>query len=160
MSEVIYNLTKKIKIAPTVGSKINDDKIGKFIISTKVKLKELKISLDFSLDCKCELCVYLAICKHCPSMTQFYFGQSINPNHIRFNGHRGCFKLLNDKYFQSALSQHIFEKHPELFENRLKNFSFGIVKQSSPKGINRLEDYYIYSTKADVVSLNRYKVTS
>ncbi len=37
------DLTKKIKRAPIVGSKINDDKIGKFIISPKVKLEELKI---------------------------------------------------------------------------------------------------------------------
>ena len=34
------DLTKKIKSAPIVGSKINDDKIGKFIISPRVKLKE------------------------------------------------------------------------------------------------------------------------
>jgi len=36
-------LEKNIKIAPTEGNKINDDKIGKFIISPKVKLEELKI---------------------------------------------------------------------------------------------------------------------
>ena len=42
--EIIQNskMTKNIKRAPTVGNKINDDRIGKFIISSKVKLGELK----------------------------------------------------------------------------------------------------------------------
>ena len=93
-------------------------------------------------------------------MTQFYFGQSTNPIRTRFNGHRGCFKLKDYKYTQSALSQHTYEKHPEHFDIELRNFNFGIVKQCSPKQLNRLEDFYIYSTKADIVSLNRYKVTS
>ena len=53
---------------------------------------------------------------------------------------------------------HIYENHLERFGDKLKNFDFGIVKSIRPTSLNRLEDYYIYVTKADIVSLNRYKV--
>ena len=96
----------------------------------------------------------------CNSPIEFYFGQTITTVHIRFNGHRSCFKTIDSKYILSALSLHIYEKHPEHFELKLDNFSAGIVKSSGPKSLNRLEDYYIYTSKADSISLNRYKVVT
>ena len=50
--------------------------------------------------------------------------------------------------------------HPEHFELKLSNFDFGVIKSCSPKDLNRLEDFYIHSTMADTISLNRYKVVS
>ena len=65
--------------------------------------------------------------------------------------------LDNCKYNYSALAIHIYEKHLDQFENKLKNFDMGIIKCVKPTSLSRLEDYYIYSTKADTISLNRYK---
>ena len=123
-----------------------------------VNINDFIVKLDFSLDCKTDNCIYLAICIHCSIPIEFYFGQTVNPAHIRFNGHRGCFKIENFKFDSSALSHHIFNKHPEHFPNKLNNFKFGIVKSCGPKALNRLEDYYIYTSKADTISLNRHKV--
>ena len=39
-------------------------------------------------------------------------------------------------------------------------FSFGIIKKVSPYRLDRLEDFYIWSTDADTIGLNRYKVSS
>ena len=75
----------------------------------------------------------------------------------RCNGHRDKFKL--NKYDQSALSLHIYEKHVEYFGEKLNNFDFGIVKRVSPMQLDRVEDNYIFRTEADIKGLNRYKVT-
>ena len=40
----------------------------------------------------------------------------------------------------------------------LNNFDFGIVKSVRPVQLDRVEDFYIYSTRADFVGLNRDKV--
>ena len=91
---------------------------------------------------------------------EFYVGQTINPLHIRLNNHRACFKLSNFKYEQSALSLHVFEKHVETFQDKLNNFNLGVITSTSPKDLNRKEDFYIYISKADSISLNRIKVIS
>ena len=91
----------------------------------------IKVKLDFTSDCKSSNCIYLAVCRHCPTR-EFYFGQTTNALHLRFNGHRSCFKTGNLKFNDSALSYHVYT--------------------------SLLEDYFIYSTKADTISLNRYKV--
>ena len=52
----------------------------------------------------------------------------------------------------------IFGKHREHFGNKLKNFRAGVVKQISPEGLERAEDYFVVATKADTMGLNRYKV--
>ena len=119
-------------------------------------LNHISVKLDFSLNCMCENCIYLAICKIC--LHQFYLGQTINMARTRFCGHRDCFKLDNCKYTKSALSLHIYEEHPDHFGNGLQNFDLGIVKCVKPTRLNRMEDYYVYKTKADTVALNRYKV--
>ena len=50
-----------------------------------------------------------------------------------------------------------FMIHLDNFSEKLRNFDFGIVKTTKPTSLARLEDYYIYLTKADTISLNRYK---
>ena len=40
------------------------------------------------------------------------------------------------------------------------NLKFRLVKQITPRNVSRLEDYCIYNTKADKISLNRYKVVN
>ena len=125
----------------------------------KPRVRDFSLSLDFSLNCKSENCIYIAVCKYCVPC-EFYVGQTINPLHIRLNNHRSCFKLTSFKYEQSALSLHVFEKHIDTFPEKLNNFNFGIFKSSTPKELNRLEDFYIYISKADSISLNRIKVIS
>ena len=41
---------------------------------------------------------------------------------------------------------------------KLDNFRGGIVKSTSPADLERAEDFYVVATKADAMSLNRYKV--
>ena len=123
-----------------------------------VNINGLKVKLVFTLNCKSSNCVYLAICRHCTDRPEFYFGQTTTAVHTRFNGHRGCFKVDNLKFNDSALSHHIYTKHIDNFNDKLRNFDIGSVRMCSADLLNRLEDYFIYSSKADVISLNRYKV--
>ena len=123
------------------------------------QIREVKLNLDYSLNCKSANCIYIAVCKYCVPC-EFYVGQTINPLHIRLNNHRACFKLGSFKYEQSALSVHVFEKHVDTFPDKLENFNFGILTSSSPKDLDRREDFYIYTCKADSISLNRIKVIS
>ena len=76
---------------------------------------------------------------------------------MRANGHRACF--TETQYKKSALSYHIYKDHPQYFSKKLSNYSVGIIKSASGAGLDRAEDYYVDSLKADL-SLNRYKVTS
>ena len=71
----------------------------------KITLNNIPVKLDFSLDCMSENCIYVAMCKFCNC--EFYLGKTVNMVRTRFNGHRGCFKLENCKYTDSALSMHI-----------------------------------------------------
>ena len=89
---------------------------------------------------------------------QFYFGRTSNAIHTRFNGHRSCFKLSSFEYEKSALSDHVFKEHIENFGDKLiGNFNAGIVGNAPPRNLERLEDFYIYESKADMMSLNRYR---
>ena len=63
-----------------------------------------------------------------------------------------------DGYKQSALSFHIFEDHPDHVAFKLNNFSLGIITSTSPQSLDRLEDFYVEWTDAEL-SLNRHKVT-
>ena len=76
---------------------------------------------------------------------------------MRANGHRACF--TEKLYKKSALSYHIFKDHPDYFCKKLSNYSVGVIKSTSGTGLDRAEDYYVESLKADL-SLNLYKVTS
>ena len=118
---------------------------------------DINIKLDFSLTCKAENCIYLFICNECEGNSGFYFGKTFNKSHVRFNSHRSCFKVSNNVYEKSALSHHVFMEHLDNFPLKLCNFKVGIVGQAPPRRLDRLEDFYIYTTKADVLSLNRYR---
>ena len=124
-----------------------------------VNINGLKVKLDFTLNCKFCNCIYLAVGRHCPN-GEFYFGQTTTALHLRFNGHRSCFKTENLKFNDSALSYHVYTSHLENFEDKLFNFKIGIVRACSANLLNRLEDYFIFTSKADTISLNRYKVMS
>ena len=70
------------------------DDISFFGIQENFTIKPSK-----SLNCKSENVIYLAVCNIC---NNFYFGQTMNPEHIRMNGHRSKFTPSN--YDKSALS--------------------------------------------------------
>ena len=116
-----------------------------------------QIKLDFRCNCKTENVIYLYVCKLCESNDSFYVGQTVNSARGRASGHRGCFK--SRKYTKSALSHHVFLDHPEHFNDKLSNFDLGVIKTTSATNLDRVEDYYVELTKADL-SLNRYKVVS
>ena len=120
-----------------------------------ITLNGVPIKLDFSLNCSSECCIYVAVCKFCKF--GYYLGQTATMARTRFNGHRGCFKIPNAKYNDSALSMHIYQDHLEEFGAKLGSYDLGIVKCVKPTRLNRIEDYYIYLTKADSLALNRYK---
>ena len=116
---------------------------------------DLKIKLDFSLNCKSDNVIYVAKCNICHLP---YFGQTCNRLHIRLNGHRACFKTENFTFEKSALSMHIFTEHVSNFDDKLDNFSFGIIQQVAPRNLDRAEDFYIFNSRSDILGLNRYKV--
>jgi len=89
--------------------------------------------------------------------SNFYFGRTLWTVRTRFNGHRSKFSL--NSYDKSALSFHTYDKHYDKFPDKLNNYEIGIVKMASPNALERLEDYYIFQTRADSIGLNRYKVT-
>ena len=122
-------------------------------LEKEIRIEGKLIKLDFRHDCSSESVVYLATCNHC---LDFYFGQTVNTLMSRCNGHRDKFKF--GKEDQSALSHHIFEKHLENFDHKLDNFKFGVVRQVDPRQLDRVEDFYIFSTNADIQGLNRYLV--
>ena len=68
---------------------------------------------------------------------------------IRFNGHWGSFNTANYRYHDSALSMHIYDN----FDRKLGNFDFDFAKCIKPKKWKII----IYLSKADTISLNRYK---
>ena len=111
-----------------------------------------KIKLDFRCNCQTENVVYLYICKLCVSNDSFYVGQTVNSARGRANGHRS--KFNSKAYTKSALSHHMFIDHPEHFNDKLLNFDLGVIKTTSPTNLDRVEDYYIELTKADL-SLKR-----
>ena len=126
-----------------------------------IRLNNFPLKLDFSLNCQTENCIYVALCKNCKALESFYIGQTINMARSRFNNHRSCFKSDSScKLNDSALSLHTYEEHLDTFENKLSNFDMGIIKVVKPSTLDRAEDFYIYSTKADSISLNRYKAVN
>ena len=96
-------------------------------------------------------------CKLCDSNSSFYVGQTVNSARDRANGHRSNFN--SKAYTRSALSQHIYVDHREHFRKKLLNFDLGVIKSTSAMNLDRMEDYYVELTRADL-SLNRYKVVS
>ena len=118
--------------------------------------RKIDVKLDFRCICTTDNVIYLFICKLCPHNNSFYVGQTINPCRARANGHRAKFNV--DDYQKSALSYHIHKDHPEHVQYKLKNFSSGVIKSTSPMNLDCLEDFYVDLTKAEL-SLNRYKVT-
>ena len=119
--------------------------------------RRCKVTLDYSCTCKTENVIYLFVCKLCPHNTGFYVGQTVTSCRQRVNRHRDKFNF--SEYEKSALSCHIFKDHPDKAHLKLKNFSLGIIKVTSPMNLDRLEDYYVDLTQAEL-SLNRYKVTT
>ena len=107
--------------------------------------------------CKTNHIIYTAICKLC---MDFYFGKSINKEHIRMNGHRDKFTL--EKHDKSALAIHIFTDHPDHVGNTphegLANYNVAILESVNPSNLRRRESFYIWATEAQLRHLNRYKV--
>ena len=123
----------------------------------KIKINNVEIKLDFSKNCKTGNVVYVYICKHCNGNTGYYFGQTTENMHKRANGHRTCFSTANEKYKNSALSYHIFEEHKDKFDDKLTNYRLGIINSAIPMNLDRVEEFFIYNTKADLLCVNRYK---
>ena len=115
------------------------------------------LKLDYRCDCSTTCVIYIYMCNLCKENESFYIGQTVNSCKMRANGHRACF--TETQYKKSALSYHIYKDHPQYFSKKLSNYSVGIIKSTSGAGLDRAEDYYVDSPKADL-SLNRYKVTS
>ena len=115
------------------------------------------VKLDFRWDCKTECVTYLYVCKLCKENDSFYVGQTANSCQTRSSGHRGNFNPKT--YTKSALSLHIYKDHPQHTDDKLNNFSLGIIKSTSAADLDRTEDYYVEHLHANL-SLNRYKVTS
>ena len=75
-------------------------------------LNNFSITPSKTATCKTSHILYAAICKLC---RDFYFGKSLNEEHVRMNGHRS--KFHPDKCDKSALAMHIFKDHPDHIGN-------------------------------------------
>ena len=115
------------------------------------------VKLDFRRDCLTECAIYIYVCNICVDNDSFYIGQTTNSCRKRANGHRAHFNICS--YEKSALSQHIYEDHPQYITRKLSNFSKGIIKSVSAANLDRAEDYHVERYNAEL-SLNRYKVIS
>ena len=123
-------------------------------------MSNINIRLDLSLNCKSSNIIYIFICKHCKNNADFkeyYIGRSMDRLNVRTNNHRFHFKTKNMEYKNSALANHVFEKHFEHFDQKLDNFDLGIIRSARARNLERCEDYYIWETRADIVGLNRNK---
>ena len=118
--------------------------------------REMRIKLDFRCDCTSPNVIYIFVCQLCPNNRGFYVGQTLTACRTSVNNHRGKFTI--DDYSKSALSCHMFRDHPDQAHNKLSNFHLGVIRSTSPMNLDRVEDYYVEFTKAEL-SLNRYKVT-
>jgi len=126
-------------------------------LKNKVTCNEIEVKVDMRWCCVTMGVIYVALCKWC-TQWNFYFGQTENSIQVRNRGHRSAFKLTNNEYEKSALSAHIYEQHSEYFDRGLANFDFAVVKSVSSCSLDRMEDFYIWHTEADIKGLNRYKV--
>ena len=126
----------------------------------------LELKLDRTLTCKNKCIIYIAQCITCCDRkgqlgkTLFedtYFGQTVTKAHVRFNGHRKCFKIGNEAAIgKSALSQHCLEKHPN--QLALTNFRVGIVKLCKAVDLDMEENRYVTKYRTDIYGINRIKV--
>lgn len=130
----------------------------KFVNNDPIRLSpNFVIKPSRTANCKTCNIIYAAICKLCQD---FYFGKSMNKEHIRMNGHRDKFTI--EKFVKSALSMHIFTDHPNQVGNSphdgLFNYNIAILESVNATNLSRRESFYIWSTEADLRHLNRYKV--
>ena len=51
-----------------------------------------------------------------------------------------------------------FVEHVSNFDDKLRNFSFGVIQQVAPRNLDRAEDFYIFNSRTDILGLNHYKV--
>ena len=116
-----------------------------------------EVKLDYTSDCSTECVIYIYVCNLCKHNESFYIGQSVNSCQTRANGHRANFS--KEKHKKSALSFHIYRDHPEHVNEKLSNFSLGVIKSCNATALDRMEDFYVELLNANL-SLNRYKVTS
>ena len=116
-----------------------------------------EVKLDFRSNCSTECIIYIYFCNICKNNESLYVGQSVNDCKTRANGHRANF--TDELYKKSALSLHIYKDHPDYINKKLLNYSLGVIKSTAGVNLDRAEDYYVESLRADL-SLNRYKVTT
>ena len=114
---------------------------------------EVKVPDRFN--CKTRNALYIAQCKLCCSTEDnTYGGQTNQPAHKRFNGHRACFDLSDpDTIEKSALAEHSFLEHKENFD--LNNYKCMIYNRTNPRDLNRHESRLIGSLRTNVLGLNR-----
>ena len=100
-------------------------------------IDDFRVNLDFSCDCVTYSIIYISRCINCLGKPDrnHYIGQSVNSFRTRNNGHRNKFKI--SEFDKSALSHHTYVEHIDTFPNKLLNYSFGVIKQSSPQHLNR-----------------------
>ena len=72
------------------------------------------------------------------------------------HGHRQKFNV--NLYDKSALSYHIYAEHFEFFGEKLNNYAIGNCEICQTNGSRQSGGLYVHNTRADVVSINRYKV--
>ena len=91
--------------------------------------------------------------------TSVYAGQTIQPLHMRINGHRACFRddINNDQVWEkSALSKHAYAEHNDNFS--MSNYKICALRQYVPTSLNRFESKTINDFRLGVLGLNRMKI--
>jgi hypothetical protein len=109
-------------------------------------------------NCKTRNAIYISQCQLCTSeVDNTYGGQTNQPVHKRFNGHRSCFDLSDSKIIEkSALAEHSYLVHGENFD--LNNFKCMIYNSVNPMDLNRHEARLIGRLRTNVMGINRMNV--
>ena len=122
------------------------------------------LSVPENHNCKTHNCIYCAQCTICNQIVlalhtdsdkeDTYFGQTLQKMHLRINGHRSKFNMLD--YEKSALALHAYEHHPDQFT--IDIFKFAIMKSCHPLRLNREEFRFIEKFNTNCSGINRCKV--
>ena len=137
-----------------------------FKFNEKIVVNGIQLHLCHKLTCKDKNAIYFAQCTLCSAKKialekvlyeDSYFGQTTIKAHLRFNGHRDCFKIDDcASYSKSALSQHCFDVHPDQMD--LSVFKLGIVLRCAAPDLDREENRFVSKFRTNIFGLNRIKI--
>ena len=123
-----------------------------------------ELAVPNRFNCKTKNCIYMAQCNLCNSLRSedisledTYFGQTSQKFHKRINGHRACFNA--DDYLRNQ--PFLFTQWkiiPTILILYYSIYKMAVLKEVSPRCLNREEFKFIEKFQTNSFGLNRCKV--